>query len=282
MWGIQMRKHNVVCMAIIGACLFLLVGFNDQTKRVHNPNLLSIAHRGASSLAPENTRSAFNKAVELRADYLECDVHLSKDGELIIMHDDKIDRTTNGSGYIKDLTLDELKVLDAGVAFSNEFQGEPIMTLNELLEEFYDQIGLLIELKNPQSYPGIEEKVVSLLMEYDDISSIIIQSFDVDSMKRIHTLLPEIKVAILVHPSESLLSAKKLDELTSFASYINFNVSFLSKKMVDNIHERDSKVLVWSKRDKRLVSKAQKFGVDGIISDFSIWPTEEPIYLVQE
>lgn len=277
-----MRRHNLVCMAIIGACIILLVGFTEQTKRVHNPNLLSIAHRGASSFAPENTRSAFHKAVELRADYLEFDVHLSKDGELIIMHDDKIDRTTNGSGYIKDLTLEDLKTLDAGGTFSPEFQGEPIMTLNELLEEFYDQIGLLIELKNPQSYPGIEEKVVSLLMDYDDISSIIIQSFDVDSMRKIHTLLPEIEVAILVHPSESLLSAKKLDELTSFASYINFNVSFLSKKMVDSIHERDSKVLVWSKKDKRLVDKAQKFGVDGIISDFSIWPTEEPIYLVQE
>lgn len=277
-----MRKHNVICMAIIGACLFLLVGFNDQTKKVHNPNLLSIAHRGASGLAPENTRAAFQKAVELRADYLEFDVHLSKDGELIIMHDDKIDRTTNGSGYIKDLTVDELKALDAGAAFSKEFENEPIMTLDELLEEFYDQIGLLIELKNPKSYPGIEEKVVSLLQEYGDLSSIIIQSFDVDSMKKIHTLLPEIEVAVLIHPSESLLSAKKLDELTSFASYINFNVSFLSKKMVDNIHERDSKVLVWSKKDKRMVSKAQKFGVDGIISDFSIWPTEEPIYLVQE
>ncbi|MFC5603777.1 glycerophosphodiester phosphodiesterase [Sporosarcina koreensis] len=277
-----MRKHNVICMAIIGACLFLLVGFNDQTKKVHNPNLLSIAHRGASGLAPENTRAAFQKAVELRADYLEFDVHLSKDGELIIMHDDKIDRTTNGSGYIKDMTLEELKTLDAGGAFGEEFLGEPIMTLNELLEEFYSQIGLLIELKNPKSYPGMEEKVVSLLMGYDDLSSIIIQSFDVDSMRKIHTILPEIEVAILVHPSESLLSAKKLDELTSFASYINFNVSFLSKKMVDNIHERDSKVLVWSKKDKRMVSKAQKVGVDGIISDFSIWPTEEPIYLVQE
>lgn len=277
-----MRKHNIVCIAIISACLFLLVGFNDQTKRVHNPNLLSIAHRGASSLAPENTRSAFHKAVELRADYLEFDVHLSKDGELIIMHDDKIDRTTNGSGYIKDMTLAELKALDAGGAFGDEFQGEPIMTLNELLDEFYDQIGLLIELKKPQSYPGMEEKVVSLLKGYDDLSSVIIQSFDVDSMKKIHTLLPEIEVAILIHPSESLLSTSKLDELTAFASYINFNVSFLSKKMVDRIHERDSKVLVWSKTDKRVVSKAQKFGVDGIISDFSIWPTEDPLYLAQE
>ncbi len=277
-----MRRHHLLCMAFVGACLFLLVGFNDQMKRVHNPQMMSIAHRGASGLAPENTRSAFHKAVELRADYLEFDVHLSKDGELVIMHDERIDRTTNGSGYIKDLTLPELRLLDVGGLFSEEFRGESIMTLNELLEEFYDQVGLLIELKNPQSYPGIEEKVVALLMDYDDISSIIVQSFDVESMRKIHTLLPEIEVGILIHPSESILTAKKLDELTSFASYINFNVSFLSKRMVDNVHERGSKVLVWSKKDQRLVVKAQKFGVDGIISDFSTWPTDEPIYLVQE
>ena len=277
-----MRRHHLLCMAFVGACLFLLVGFNDQMKRVHNPQMMSIAHRGASGLAPENTRSAFHKAVELRADYLEFDVHLSKDGELVIMHDERIDRTTNGSGYIKDLTLPELRLLDVGGLFSEDFRGESIMTLNELLEEFYDQVGLLIELKNPQSYPGIEEKVVALLMDYDDISSIIVQSFDVESMRKIHTLLPEIEVGILIHPSESILTAKKLDELTSFASYINFNVSFLSKRMVDNVHERGSKVLVWSKKDQRLVAKAQKFGVDGIISDFSTWPTDEPIYLVQE
>ncbi|MCG7345727.1 glycerophosphodiester phosphodiesterase [Sporosarcina sp. ACRSL] len=277
-----MRKHSLFCLAIVGACLFLLVGYNDQSKKVHHSKMISVAHRGASSLAPENTLAAFHKAVELRADYLETDVHLSKDGELIIMHDDKIDRTTNGSGYIKEMTLAELKELDAGGTFGREFEGESIITLNELLEEFYDQVGFLIELKNPKNYPGIEEKVVELVKDYYEFSSIIIQSFDADSMMKVHTLLPEIEVAVLIHPSESLLSAKRLDELTSFASYINFNVSFVSKRTVDNVHKRGSKVLVWSKKDKRLVSKAQKFGVDGIISDFSAWPTDEPIYLVQE
>ena len=84
------------------------------------------------------------------------------------------------------------------------------MTLNELLEEFYDQVGLLIELKNPQAYPGIEEKVASLLMDYDDISSIIIQSFDVESMRKIHTLLPEIESG---HPYTSFGIDSKCKEV---------------------------------------------------------------------
>ncbi|WOV86648.1 glycerophosphodiester phosphodiesterase family protein [Sporosarcina oncorhynchi] len=277
-----MRKRRIFWIIGITSTLLLLVGYNGQTKKVHNPNLLSIAHRGASGFAPENTRAAFQKGVELKADYLECDIHVSKDGELVIMHDDKVDRTTNGNGLISEYTLEELRDFDAGSYHSEEFAGEMIMTMNELLEEFYEQVGLLIELKNPSSYPGIEEKVVDLLKEYEDLSSIIIQSFDSESMKKIHSMLPDLEVAVLIRPAESLLSPKKLDELTSFASYINFNVSFLNKRMVDNIHTRDSKVLVWSKKDKKLVAKAQKYGVDGIISDFSQWPVNEPVLIVQE
>lgn len=277
-----MRRKKLFWVIGITTSLLLLVGYNGQTKKVHNPNLLSIAHRGASSFAPENTRAAFQKGIELQADYLECDIHMSKDGELVIMHDDKIDRTTNGNGFISEYTLEELRDFDAGSYYSETFAGETIMTMNELLEEFYEQAGLLIELKNPASYPGIEEKVVALLQEYDDLSSIIIQSFDAESMRKIHNMLPALEVAVLIRPAESLLSSKKLDDFTSFASYINFNVSFLNKRMVDNIHERDSKVLVWSKKDKKLVEKAQKYGVDGIISDFSKWPMNEPIFLVQE
>ena len=277
-----MRKRRIFWIIGITSTLLLLVGYNGQTKKVHNPNLLSIAHRGASGFAPENTRAAFQKGVELKADYLECDIHVSKDGELVIMHDDKLDRTTNGNGFISEYTLEELRNFDAGSYHSEEFAGETIMTMNELLAEFYEQVGLLIELKNPSSYPGIEEKVVDLLKGYEDLSSIIIQSFDAESMKKIHSMLPDIEVAVLIRPAESLLSPKRLDELTSFASYINFNVSFLNKRMVDNIHNRDSKVLVWSKKDKKIVAKAQKYGVDGIISDFSQWPVNEPLLIVQE
>lgn len=279
----HLRKSKFGILAIAAACFLLLVGYKEQTIRVHyTKDMVSVAHRGASHFAPENSRAAFQKSVELNADFLECDVHVSKDGELIIMHDDKIDRTTNGSGFIKEFTLDELKQLDAGASFSKEFKGEQILTLNELIDEFYDQIGLLIELKNPKLYPGIEEKIASLLGEYDDLSSIIVQSFDIDSMKKMSVLLPNLQVAVLIHPKDSLLSAAKLDDLASFASYINFNVSFLNKKTVERVHDRGAKVFVWSKKDKNIIAKAHKYNVDGIITDFSNWPYEELIYLAQE
>ncbi|QTD42919.1 glycerophosphodiester phosphodiesterase family protein [Sporosarcina sp. Te-1] len=277
-----MGKERALFVALLAiACLFVLVGYNSQTKiRVAPKEMLSVAHRGASAYAPENTRAAFRKGVDLQADYLECDVHLSKDDELIVMHDDKVDRTTDGKGYIRNMTLAELKTLDAGKQFGEEFVNEQILTLQELVDEFYNEVGLVIEIKNPNDYPGIEEKVVQVLNQYDDLSGIIIQSFDVQSLKKIHSLLPEVEIAILIRPTDSFITAQKVEEYTDFAAYINFNVSFTNKRTVDLVHEHGGKVLVWSKKDRRLIWKAQKYGVDGIISDFSEKPEE--MYLAKE
>ncbi|WP_203248592.1 glycerophosphodiester phosphodiesterase [Sporosarcina beigongshangi] len=280
----KLGKRKVSWLAgLVSACLLLLVGFNEHPpKQVEMTGMISVAHRGASSYAPENTQAAFRKGLELGADFLECDVHLSKDGELIIMHDDKVDRTTNGKGFVKDYTLDELKQLDVGTAFGATFSGEKIMTLDELLDEFYGEIGLLIEIKKSNLYPGIEEKVVALLKKHGDVSGIIVQSFDIESMRKIHSLLPELQIAVLMKPSTLLPSAKRLEDLTSFATYINFDVSYINKRMVDRIHAYGGKVLVWSKRDQQLISKAFQYGVDGIITDFSRWPVEEPTFMVRQ
>ena len=267
---------------LVSACLLLLVGFNEHPpKQVEMTGMISVAHRGASSYAPENTQAAFRKGLELGADFLESDVHLSKDGELVIMHDEKVDRTTNGKGFVKDYTLAELKELDAGMSFDASFSGEKIITLDELLDEFYGEIGLLIEIKKPKLYPGIEEKVVALLKKQEDVSGVIVQSFDIESMRKIHSLLPELQIAILMKPSTLLPSSKRLEDLTSFATYINFNVSYINKRMVDRIHTYGGKVLVWSKQDQQLIAKAFQYGVDGIITDFAQWPVDEPAFLAR-
>lgn len=278
----ELQKKKLL-FVFVSICMLLLVGYEARPfHHVEMNGMISVAHRGASNFAPENTQSAFRKALELGADFLECDVHLSKDGELIIMHDDKVDRTTNGSGYVKNFTLAELKELDAGGKFHSSFAGEKIITLNELLEEFYGETGLLIEIKKPSMYPGIEERVVALLGEYNDLNSIIVQSFDIESMRKMNTLLPELEVALLIKPSIQSLSSQKIIDLTSFATYINFNVSYVNKREINQIHNQGGKVLVWSTKNRGWVDKAYQYNVDGIITDFLIWPVEGPIQLVQE
>ncbi|NLC43810.1 MAG: glycerophosphodiester phosphodiesterase [Clostridiales bacterium] len=157
------------------------------------------AHRGSSAYAPENTEAAFVRALEMQAGGIEIDVHLSKDGRVVICHDEKVDRVSNGTGYIKDLTLKELKTLDFGAWFSDEFIGESILTLEELLEMLSDWDGILnIELKQgPLQYEGLEAKVVNILHKLKRVDSTIISSFNHYSLRAIKELEPSLKIGLL-------------------------------------------------------------------------------------
>ena len=108
--------------------------------------ITNIAHRGASSYAPENTRAAFDMAINMGVKHIELDVHSSKDGRLVVIHDDTLDRTTNGSGKVTDYTLKELKTLDAGSWFDHKYSGEKLSTLEEILDEYKSEAYLHVEI----------------------------------------------------------------------------------------------------------------------------------------
>lgn len=157
------------------------------------------AHRGSKGTHPENTIAAFEEAVRLGVDGIELDVHLSRDGELIVIHDEKVDRTTDGEGHVRDMTLEELKKLDAGSWFREEFAGAKIPVLAEVLELLQGTgIKLNVEIKSDViPYQGIEDKVLEALEKYEYKSNAIISSFNHYSLKRVHQLDPEIETAIL-------------------------------------------------------------------------------------
>lgn len=156
-------------------------------------------HRGASAYAPENTMAAFKKAVELGADGIELDIHLTKDGEIIIIHDEKVDRTTDCEGMVRSFTLEELQKLDAGSWFDEKFKDEKIPTLKEVLELIKNTSLILnIEIKvGYRLYPHIEEKLIALLKEYNMLDRCIISSFDHYSLVKIKELDPNIKTGVL-------------------------------------------------------------------------------------
>jgi glycerophosphoryl diester phosphodiesterase len=160
---------------------------------------LVIGHRGASSEAPENTLTAFARGLETGTDGFEFDVHMSKDGELVVIHDETVARTTGGSGWVKDMTLDELKALDAGSWFDLRFRGERIPTLREVLELIADKSKLInIELKSGiVIYPHIERRIIEVLDEFDILDKTIISSFNHYSLRNVKELEPEVKTGIL-------------------------------------------------------------------------------------
>lgn len=152
---------------------------------------LNVAHRGASAYEPENTLRAFRRAIELGADMSELDLHLTRDGALVVMHNFTVDQTTNGHGEIKDLTLAELQALDAG-------QGESPPTLQQVIDLVRERNGLYIELKGQ----GTPRPLVTLLRANKFVSSdqVIVGSFKPELVQETKALAPELSVTLLVGP----------------------------------------------------------------------------------
>lgn len=157
------------------------------------------AHRGSSGSHPENTIVAFKEAERAGADGIEIDVNMTKDNELVVIHDQTVDRTTNSKGRVIDFTLEEVQKFDAGSWFSEEFTEERIPTLKEVLHLVQDNKLLLnIELKNVGiHYPQIEEKMIKEIEDYDLEDQVIISSFNHYSLKKINELNPKLECAIL-------------------------------------------------------------------------------------
>jgi glycerophosphoryl diester phosphodiesterase len=161
---------------------------------------LIFAHRGSSSTHPENTIAAFREAMDVGADAIELDVQMTKDNELVVIHDEALDRTTNGSGMVRDYTLDELKKLDAGSWFSEKYSNEKIPTLKEVFTLLKGKPQIInIEIKNNIIlYDGIEEAVIKLVHKYDLTDRVIISSFNMETLKKVRKLSRNIETAALI------------------------------------------------------------------------------------
>jgi len=159
------------------------------------------AHRGYSGKYPENTLISFKKAIEYGANGIETDVQMSRDGELILIHDEKIDRTSNGTGYVFNMSYDELRKLDFGTWKSKKFHSEKIPKLSELLELVQDKnIELNLEIKNNIiHYPNIEEKIIALISEFKMEDMVIISSFNHDSVLKCKNINNKIRCGPLTY-----------------------------------------------------------------------------------
>jgi glycerophosphoryl diester phosphodiesterase len=242
------------------------VAYENSSKQVE-----TVAHRGASGYTPENTMAAFQKSVDMKADYIELDVQETKDGKLVVIHDVTLDRTTNGTGYVKDRTLEEIRKLDAGSSFSNEFTGEKVPTFEEVLDQFRGKTGILIELKATYYYPDMEQKVAKALkdrhMDLPNNDKIIIQSFEFDAVKKMNELLPNVPDGVLTG-NQADLSNEKLSEISKYAEYVNPNQGLINPPIVKEIHDRGMGVMGWTVRKKEEVQPLLDANVDAIITNY--------------
>ncbi|USK48523.1 hypothetical protein LIT38_18500 [Bacillus sp. CMF12] len=224
----------------------------------------SIAHRGASALAPENTLASFEKAIELGFDYIELDVRLSKDKQLVVIHDANVLRTTDGEGLIEDLTVKDIKKLDAGSWFSPAFAGEKIPLLNEVLKKVSGKTGIIIEMKSPENQPGMTEILADMLNSYKPDNHIKVQSFHINEMKKFHQLAPEIPAGLLLSKHLDLFH---LASYRDFASFLSVHHLLLSKSFINQAELFGYEIYSWTISKQYQFADMQRLGVHGIISD---------------
>ncbi|WP_282141941.1 glycerophosphodiester phosphodiesterase [Cytobacillus oceanisediminis] len=237
-----------------------------ERKQVDN-----IAHRGATGYAPENTVAGFDLAVDMKADYIEIDVQRSKDGELVVIHDTSVDRTTDGTGKVGDLTFDYLRSLDAGSWKGEQFAGEPIPTFEEILDRYHGKVGILIELKAPELYPGIEEQVADKLKERNldkpQNEKIIIQSFNFESMKTMDQLLPNVPIGVLTS-NRADTTAEALQEFSAYADWFNPSYGIVTEELVNQVHSLGMQIGSWTVRTQDAADFLFEMDVDAIITDY--------------
>ncbi|MEV6755476.1 glycerophosphodiester phosphodiesterase family protein [Streptomyces sp. NPDC051214] len=253
-----------------------------RTSASHDTPLV-VAHRGASAYAPENTFAAIDKAADMGFRWVENDVQRTKDGELVIMHDDNLKRTTNveelfpdrAPWKVADFTAAEIARLDAGSWFSPKYAGQRVPTLKQYMNRVSrNHQKLVFEFKKPELYPGIEKQGLDVLRrtgwldKHHVRSKLVIQSFSADSVKKVHELRPDVKTGFLGTPAVADLPA-----YAKFSDQINSTHGSISAEYVSAIHalkgphRKRLEIFTWTVNDAAAAKRVAGFGVDGIITN---------------
>jgi glycerophosphoryl diester phosphodiesterase len=238
------------------------------------------AHRGSSGLAPENTEAAFERAIAEGADYVETDVQLSADGELVIIHDVTLPRTTDASlafpdrapWNVHDFTLAELKKLDAGAWYDADFTGQRILTFDELLDLLEGRVGLNLELKSPALNPGLVQAVVARLRRRRNWiepgaqpQRLIVGSFDEQAVRDFHAQLPEVPVSLITY---DVPTGGRLADLAGWVFSVNPDVRRLRPEDAARVNEAGLALVPWTVDSPELWRWALALGVAGMITNY--------------
>ncbi len=224
-------------------------------------NTLIFAHRGVSSLYPENTLASFQAAVRLGVDFIELDVRRTKDGALVVIHDETLDRTTDGKGKVADLTIEEIKRYSAGRWFSEKFSGEKIPTVQEV----FSLVGrgktkLWLEIKES----GLEADPLELIRRYEMADCVVCGSFNLDTVIRLKRFNPALPAALIA----SSFDLKLTDTLRENGiGIVSLGYPSLDPGLLNRLQEQNFQVLAWTIDDPKEMKRFVEMGVDAIVTD---------------
>ncbi|MFD7709453.1 glycerophosphodiester phosphodiesterase [Streptomyces sp. NPDC059785] len=274
------RVAAATTAALLGGAVLVLP---VSTAEAATGDPVIVAHRGASAYAPENTLAAIDKAADLGFDWVENDVQRTKDGVLVVMHDTTLARTTNveelypgrSPWKVEDFTSKEISRLDAGSWFGSAYAGARVPTLKQYMNRVSrNHQKLVLELKSPELYPGIEQETLKLLsnegwLDRDHLRHrLVVQSFDADSVRTVHELRPGVKTAFLGTPAVADLSA-----YAQFVDQINPSYGTISAGYIAAVHAftgahgRPLETYTWTVNDADTTRRVAGYEVDGIITN---------------
>jgi len=233
---------------------------------------LIIAHRGHSIEVPENTLEAYRRAIELGVEMIECDVNMTRDGELVMIHDWTLDRTTTARGRVEELTLDEIRAVDAGSRFDPSFAGLRIPTTAETLD-LAREAGILMcfEVKGetPAHYRRVAEALVDLFVAKDALDWAFMSSYDHEALAVAKARIPELLLAperlpddVPADPAEAVRQASALG-----APILQNHWRFLAPELIGALHRRDIGVWAWPTTEESAIRVSLDAGVDGVMGD---------------
>ena len=227
-----------------------------------------VAHRGYSGCYPENTMLSFQKAVEAKTDEIELDVQLTKDHQVVVIHDERVDRTTDGVGNVRDYTLKEIQKLDASKAGNGQFSSQRIPSFEEYCEWASGQpVVTNIELKTGiVYYPDIEQKTIDILEQYQLVGKVMFSSFNHLSLVNAKQICPEIPVGALVGKN-GIVNAGFYCKKFGFEFY-HPSYEALDDEKVKEIHDHGILMNVWTVNGMCELEKLQRWGVRGVITNF--------------
>jgi glycerophosphoryl diester phosphodiesterase len=226
-----------------------------------------IAHRGFSGHAPENTLVAIRQAIEVGADMVEIDVTVTSDGHVILLHDETLDRTTDGQGLPTEKTLDEIRRLDAGSWFGPDYAGEKIPTLSEALETVKDRILINVEIKSEAVEHGVVPKVAALIVEHGMLDRVVVSSFSPEALRLMKITDPAVITATLFN-KELHTDRDPLEIIMEVGSH-GFNISGkrLTAEMVERCHKHGIPVAVYTVNEPSEMRRLMELGVDAVFTD---------------
>ena len=231
-------------------------------------DFLRIAHRGASGECPENTLAAFRRAIEQSAGMIECDLQLTADGHVVVCHDWTVNRTTGGEGRVGELSLAQLRALDAGSWRGPRFAGERIPTLEELLDLAIPRTQLNLELKcrdGAEAAHRLAMAVLAAVSQRDGLDAVIFSSFDADALEAVRDVSPYAQIGILWSVPPFDLAWEIAQDLGAVA--LHPAVESVTPEVVEAAHEHGLAVYVWTVNDLDQMIALARMGVDGIFSD---------------